>query len=1445
MDLDIEDFLPKYGDIKKTKHPTFNPYTDKNFYQSIYFKKEFYDEKLPRIESVPRKPGQQLKSQKIISRFLSSYTPYDEILLDHHMGCLHPDTPVLLYNGGIKQAKYIKVGDDLIGDDGMPRKVLSLINGVSNMYRVDQDKAEPYIVNEDHILTLYISGNRSIVWNESNKSWILEWFDKNTLKFNNTTFCCNETNGLSKDEAYSCMLKYKDGICKNDTIDISIKDYIKLSKTDKNRMKGIKSQEVAWDFKAVKLDPYILGLWLGDDNSTEDRFTSNNDALVEYWNKWATNINSTIKKHGKHGYIINKKEELSPLRSLLKSYDLINNKHIPSEYLINDRQTRLSILAGIIDAEGYVNGTCVEITEKNEVLSNNIQYLCRSLGFYCSIVKRHKSYICNGVSKTFEYNVIIISGTKLHDIPTLLPHKKFQIQHQNINHLVTQINVTQIEQGEYYGWKIDGNRRFLLGDFTITHNSGKTCAAVGAIEQIKNENLGFRGALILAPGKGLLDNFVQEIALKCTPGEYIPEGYSNIRGEKNRMHALRQSVKYFYKFRTYRTFAKDIEALIVRNIPTDDPNREEKMYKNIHDRFSNMIIVMDEVHHLRPKPNAKKEEKATYEMIKLLCRVTNNRKIIIMTGTPMRDSPEEIASIMNLILPEDMPSGMDFVNRYLHEQDDGTFHVKSEMAAKLKSRFRGRVSVLKAMESEVRKQYIGQKVGDLVHSIVDTDQMSVFQSEAYKEAYEKDTKKGDDKRGGGIYSNSRQAELFVYPPKHQGGKGLYGPDGFKEYIETSKKQKIISQDFITGKDIVIYSYSLKNTLRKILKGVNDEQTLNNISMYSSKYAKTLREIVQAQGKCVFIYCEFVTGSGSILFSKLLELLGYTKANGTETSKAKRYALLTNLTASVNEVNKIKNRYNQKDNMNGEYIQVIIGSSIVTEGFSLFNVQEEHILTPYWNYTPIEQALARGMRVGSHQDLIDSGITPVVRIYQHASLPVGFPQVRSIDVMMYKISEMKDISIKQIERLMKESAFDCALVYERNKTIGGIDGSRECDYQDCEYKCDGLSKEDIQRDIPNTELDYSTFQLYYSKDDIRKIIQTLENIFRTNFTIHLVNIIEYFPMYSGFELMSALRTIINRNIEIRNRFGFINYLKEENNVYFLVEGLSDASSYFSSYYTRSPIILTNKTFTELVDEAWKVSIPEMIQTLITADKPTFDMIIRRLPKDIQETYIEASVLARNQKKTENKQLQDNVLRYFNEFIAEVNGIWVSKYLHIKHKGPLRCLIDNTWSNCTEDMEIKINQEKTKMTDKLVNNPYGYYGIHDPENPDYFAIVRTDITTTTDLRKKTTGQNCKSWKKNDIIPLAISLKLDYDQNDKMFRAIKNRNDLEKEALAIGGFSKLYKEGDKYKSLSDDDLKRAFYWGKISTGKACPIIQEWFRERGLLTIGKAGSKKKTDVL
>ena len=233
---------------------------------------------------------------------------------------------------------------------------------------------------------------------------------------------------------------------------------------------------------------------------------------------------------------------------------------------------------------------------------------------------------------------------------------------------------------------------------------------------------------------------------------------------------------------------------------------------------------------------------------------------------------------------------------------------------------------------------------------------------------------------------------------------------------------------------------------------------------------------QRENKCVFIYNEYVRGSGLIVFSILLEMIGFTPATGSEpeNSHSPRYTLFTNLTMSTKKIQRVVNRFNRPDNTEGKVINVILGSKKISEGISFFNIQIEEIQTPWFNYGETSQIIARGYRFDSHDMLINQGKNPSLEIIQSVSIP-NTTNRESVELKMYEISEFKDISIKSMERVLKESAWDCDLNYERNRT--GTTKSRDCDYRDCTYTCDYGSNE-REPDV----LDESSYQNYYSEKE---------------------------------------------------------------------------------------------------------------------------------------------------------------------------------------------------------------------------------------------------------------------------------------------------------------------------------------------------------------------------
>jgi DNA gyrase/topoisomerase IV subunit B len=474
-------------------------------------------------------------------------------LLEPHgqFGCLSPDTDILMWDGAIKLAKDIKIGDILIGDDGSKRTVLKTTNGIDEMYEVVDDYNKKIVVNSQHILTIYYEKNGHIKWKESNKSWHLSYFDGSSIKektINTTDSSKTETYNkckLSKSQAYDKILYIKNEIEKNTTlskiIDIKVDDYLKLSKSNKKRLYMISNvNNINWEKKEVPLDPYILGAWLGDGDHSGCGFTTIDDEIVQKYALWADTINCEIThqknsgredcyhfgirrknsghmlsigdkdnsssicpgcKDSKKRYVscdwtfdkcvdnnnsyntgtnINgvKRNDLNPFKEILKKNNLYKNKHIPHDYMINDRETRLQVLAGFIDTDGTVknknNTPSFEISQSNRlhgVLIDQIDFIAKSLGFSTTVSYTQKT---KKTSKGFDMTmkVLKIYGDNLYEIPTLIERKKIN-NTKRIRHSMnySRFTVKPIGKGEFYGWQIDGNERFILGNFIVTHNS--------------------------------------------------------------------------------------------------------------------------------------------------------------------------------------------------------------------------------------------------------------------------------------------------------------------------------------------------------------------------------------------------------------------------------------------------------------------------------------------------------------------------------------------------------------------------------------------------------------------------------------------------------------------------------------------------------------------------------------------------------------------------------------------------------------------------------------------------------------------------------------------------------------------------------------------------------------------------------------------------------------
>src|SRR5690606_14399532 len=121
----------------------------------------------------------------------------------------------------------------------------------------------------------------------------------------------------------------------------------------------------------------------------------------------------------------------------------------------------------------------------------------------------------------------------------------------------------------------------------------------------------------------------------------------------------------------------------------------------------------------------------------------------------------------------------EFLSEFM-KKSGGVYTMKPEKIPIIKDRLKGKISFLREPESTITRDFIGEKnFGKLKHFIVAPNTMSSFQTKWYSEAF------NSDKTGKkGVYINSRESSLFVYPD------GSYGRKGFDKYIKEVKVKKM-------------------------------------------------------------------------------------------------------------------------------------------------------------------------------------------------------------------------------------------------------------------------------------------------------------------------------------------------------------------------------------------------------------------------------------------------------------------------------------------------------------------------------------------------------------------------------------------------------------------------------------------------------------------------------
>ncbi len=318
----------------------------------------------------------------------------------------------------------------------------------------------------------------------------------------------------------------------------------------------------------------------------------------------------------------------------------------------------------------------------------------------------------------------------------------------------------------------------------------------------------------------------------------------------------------------------------------------------------------------------------------------------------------------------------------------------------------------------------------------------------------------------------------------------------------------------------------------------------------------------------------------------------------------------------------------------------------------------------------------------------------VKVFKYCSIGDD-DSVFYIDKVKYILSEDKDINNKKIERLMKEVAFDCE--YNVNRELKGKDNTPECDYSTCKYTCSAPKSPEIK----NKDT-YKMFLSFFENYDIQYVNGEIRNLFK-----------EYF--------IWDLKTIIKK---IRESINVKNAISDEV-VYYCLDSFVENKNVLEDVYGREGYLIKRGDYF--------IFNPEGI--------------------DVQSSFYTKVI---------------NFKKYINKYDSVKNYIEKKKGLKIKggQKGKGKGK-DEVKSVKQEDETIDadiLNYNKKLLSNKK-NTILGTFRQRAIKGEEYgaddgkFRLIdlRKLDKVQDDLRKKVTGMNITSFKKQELVDIASYLSL----------------------------------------------------------------------------------------
>ena len=523
---------------------------------------------------------------------------------------------------------------------------------------------------------------------------------------------------------------------------------------------------------------------------------------------------------------------------------------------------------------------------------------------------------------------------------------------------------------------------------------------------------------------------------------------------------------------------KEFRMQNITFISFDAPNADKAFMDAIRnsDTSKKNIYFIDEAHlfirNVYGNISSSKGRRAQniYEHIIQDQKENDGTRVVLISATPAINNPFELALLFNLLRPGIFPKSESQFNQEFISS--GSYRTISPAKKNLfQRRILGLVSY-----------YFGRVPGSYASTTTDyvDVKMSKYQEEIYSYFEEMEEKIARKKRSGGSSSETyksytRQSCNFTFPFMDQGisGETRPRPRGFKiseqdaQLLEkgkanpnadkgTNKYYNVQNYLDATAKFISMFENYLNDKNSKdeqnkhiLLDDVNTflnkykgnfvefhESDSKKSSLYtelhkcSAKFIYAIFNIMKSKGP-VLVYSNYVLMEGLQLFKLYLKYFGFSSiTNNNSTEESLKYA---EYHGGVDDSQRVKNKniFNTSANKYGKICKIMMISPAGTEGISLSNVRQVHLLEPYWNEVRMTQMIGRAVRFCSHKELpLDERH---VDIYRYKSVRASGGK-QTTDQYIEDLARGKEGLIQSFLDAVKEAAVDCELNKSHNSLV---------------------------------------------------------------------------------------------------------------------------------------------------------------------------------------------------------------------------------------------------------------------------------------------------------------------------------------------------------------------------------------------------------------------------